>query len=523
MYRLRVALLAVAALSVLAGVAPADADEVTLTSEDGSIGIEGELLSYDGDFYRIASAYGVLTVDAARVVCTGAACPEPGVYVAELMISGAAAATERLVPALLEAFADGQGHDWVRQEEDATHFLYVLSDPDAEAEIARIRFRVTTTAEGFADLVAEQADIAVAFREPTAEERVRAVEAGIGDLGLPARARLLALDAFVPVTGAGAAPAAITLADLAGLLSGRVGTWADLGGDDSPVAVHLPPPGSETVRGIKEMVLSPEGNDFADDVTHHADPESLALALDSDPGALGLVRLSDAGDLRVLPIAGSCGAAIAPRPKAVKAEDYPFVAPHYLHTPRRRLPRVARAFLAFTASPEAQEVIRDLGFTDLTLESTPASAQGERLARAIVSAGGEVGLNGLQRLAEALAGAERLTPTFRFEDGSADLDAPSRSNVALVAEAIGRGDFDGATLLAAGFSDGMGGAAANLALSRERAEAVRDALGAALPPGAADRVTITAEGFGEALPIACDEDAWGRRVNRRVELWQLQR
>jgi phosphate transport system substrate-binding protein len=27
------------------------------------------------------------------------------------------------------------------------------------------------------------------------------------------------------------------------------------------------------------------------------------------------------------------------------------------------------------------------------------------------------------------------------------------------------------------------------------------------------------EGFGEALPMACDETAAGRHLNRRVELW----
>jgi phosphate transport system substrate-binding protein len=29
------------------------------------------------------------------------------------------------------------------------------------------------------------------------------------------------------------------------------------------------------------------------------------------------------------------------------------------------------------------------------------------------------------------------------------------------------------------------------------------------------------EGFGEALPMACDETAIGRHLNRRVELWLM--
>ena len=30
---------------------------------------------------------------------------------------------------------------------------------------------------------------------------------------------------------------------------------------------------------------------------------------------------------------------------------------------------------------------------------------------------------------------------------------------------------------------------------------------------------LETEAFGEALPMACDDSDWGRKVNRRVEVW----
>ena len=505
--------------------ATADAGEVTLTSLDGDITLSGELLSFDGDFYRIASVYGVLTVDADRVDCVGRDCPVGGEFVAQLMISGAAVGTERLIPALIEGFAIDQGYGWVRQDEDATHVLYVLTAIGREAPVAEIRVRRTTSAEGFADLVAEQADIAVSFREPLAAELALAGEAGLGDLSEPGRARVAALDALVPVVGRTSALSGLTLDDLAGVLAGEITTWPATDGPEATVSAHLIEPATAANRAVQERILAARDLEFGPDLTWHRDRDTLLVALDRDAFAIGLMPLSTVrGGARPLPILGACGVAIAPTAKAVKAEDYPLTQPHYLYVPRRRLPRVARAFLAYAAGPEGQTAIREAGFVDQAIDATPIDAQGERLARAILGTGeGEVSARDLREMLRTMSRTARLTPTFRFEDGSAALDAPSLASIAVVVEAVRRGDFDGRTLVVAGFGDGQGAASANLRLSEERAEAVRDAILNALPPEYRRQVTIEADGFGEALPLACDEDGWGRRVNRRVELWLVQR
>ena len=73
-----------------------------------------------------------------------------------------------------------------------------------------------------------------------------------------------------------------------------------------------------------------------------------------------------------------------------------------------------------------------------------------------------------------------------------------------------------------GFSDAQGPGGLNRRLSAERAEAVRAALAAtsdALGMRTDRRPVLVAQGFGEAAPLACDDTSWGRRINRRVELW----
>ncbi|MGI9541740.1 MAG: OmpA family protein, partial [Cyclobacteriaceae bacterium] len=69
-------------------------------------------------------------------------------------------------------------------------------------------------------------------------------------------------------------------------------------------------------------------------------------------------------------------------------------------------------------------------------------------------------------------------------------------------------------LLIQGHTDNLGGAANNLKLSQDRAEAVKRYL---VSKGVA-AVRITTEGYGEARPIASNVSADGRQKNRRVEL-----
>jgi len=114
---------------------------------------------------------------------------------------------------------------------------------------------------------------------------------------------------------------------------------------------------------------------------------------------------------------------------------------------------------------------------------------------------------------------ERVSMSFRFEPGSARLDAQFQSNVSLLARMFEAGVYDARTILFAGFSDGDGRAAANREIVLERAETVRAAVIPATETARPGRVDVIVAGFGEALPMACDDSSWGWRVSRRVGVW----
>jgi phosphate transport system substrate-binding protein len=122
-------------------------------------------------------------------------------------------------------------------------------------------------------------------------------------------------------------------------------------------------------------------------------------------------------------------------------------------------------------------------------------------------------------MVRVLSPLKRLTTTFRFEQGATHLDAQSRSNVEQLARALEAGTYDARKLVFVGFSDGEGSSRINREIALRRAETVRGAVTATAETANLTRIDLQVEAFGEAMPMACDDSAWGRLVNRRVEVW----
>ncbi len=129
-------------------------------------------------------------------------------------------------------------------------------------------------------------------------------------------------------------------------------------------------------------------------------------------------------------------------------------------------------------------------------------------------------------LVESLDGSEQnrrqgsdtmvvLETDVLFTFGSADLSAEAQSRLAKVAEQLHgvRGDIS-----VVGYTDDIGDDTVNLPLSRQRAEAVADALRQLIP-----ELTLRIDGRGSASPVAPNsidgqDNPAGRTRNRRVEI-----
>ena len=470
------------------------AQDVTLTSRDGALAISGQLQGFDGEYYRIDSSYGLLTVDGQGVICDGPACPDLAAPKAVIRVVGAGALGARLMPGLVAAFATSQG---LRLEGPASAGMATrLIDPATDKVLAEFSFQPLSPDAAHEEMAAGRAELVLAA----------ASDPAFGS-------RTVGLDPLVAITAPENGLPEISTPDLARALTGAVKNWAELGGADMPLVLH----GLAEASDLNRALATRLGREIAAIVVHDT-PEDLARAVARDPWALAVTGRSVTGMARVVGLADSCGFPLLPSALAVKAEDYPLTLPVYFLTPRRRLPLVAREFLEFLALPAAQEAVESAGLVGRGLARQPLTQDGLRLINAIQGAGEETTLADLKRLVDLMDGADRLSYTFRFRDGLAELDPASRDTLIDLARMIEAGAFDGQALVLAGFSDGSGPAAKNLDLSADRAAQILSALQLAAPSLAKTDLPRV-EAFGEALPIACDLTDAGRRLNRRVEVW----
>ncbi|NUP56401.1 MAG: OmpA family protein [Gemmatimonadaceae bacterium] len=149
----------------------------------------------------------------------------------------------------------------------------------------------------------------------------------------------------------------------------------------------------------------------------------------------------------------------------------------------------------------------DLGRANKIWVRVPASDESPAYVGAIrVAAGGK-------KIYDAIASTGRVATHGILFDVSSDVIRPESTPTLkeIVTMLQEHGDL---SLTIEGHTDGVGSASANLALSEQRAVAVRDYL---VSKGI-DAARLDAKGLGSTKPIASNSTAEGRQQNRRVEL-----
>ncbi|PRY91924.1 phosphate ABC transporter substrate-binding protein (PhoT family) [Hasllibacter halocynthiae] len=505
---------------LLAGAAPALAEEVTLRSADGTVDLTGEFVEFSENAYVIRTALGELRLSAERVRCEGAACPSFDTGRAGIVFAGSDAVGLGMMPLLLEGYAGFLDAEATISATGTPNEILVslVGDGGFGDDMGEMVVGSTSSSDAFRTLLGASADIGMAARRIRPEEARALRDAGAGNMVDPANEHIVAVDSLVVIVHPDNPVGTLTVAQLSDVYRGEIRNWSEVGGPDLPIRVIDRPSSSGTRDVFAETIFTTEAdpNVAPLEVRIANDNNEVARLVNEDPAAIGFVGYAFQRGAKPVTLVNSCGLTMTPDAFSARTEEYALQRRLYLYNRGDEMPEEAGAFLDYALSPEADSVIRKAGFIDLGVEARRQNMDGDR-ARQLLDPEADPYEGALMReMLGVMVDYERLSTTFRFRTGSSRLDERALVDMQRLATFLQEAP-EGSDVLVVGFTDSVGSFDANRDLSVERADQVLLELQERI--GELPGVTMRSAGFGEIAPSGCNDTDRGRGINRRVEVW----
>ena len=495
------------------------AEEVVLKSTDGNFTLTGELLGFDGGLYTLKSVFGEVSIRADEVECFGDDCLKFTPVEREFGIAGLEILTKSLLPSLLIEYGSEAGYQVSISGGNQSGSVEVDFLDEASEMAAAVTVKGTGTENGYAALAEKSASIVLAGRPPNPAEVAAIAGSGQGDLSQSRRQEVIAMEALIILVADENPVRSLTVQQVNDVFTGRIANWSQLGGNDVPIRVYRRRDEDAITNVLRNDVFTNRNAAFPANAVTIPDEDSLSDVVAADPFGIGFSHFSEVADSRALSVRGSCGILASPTTFNIKSEEYPFSHRLYAFVPDGTLPHVAQGFMDYVVTDAAQDAVERAGFISGTVETATADDQGFRFANAILASQDEVGLRALLDMTGELIDAERLSTTLRFDESSSRLDVRAETDIKRLLDQLARKDFSAREIFLVGFTDSVGSVNINNDLGRKRADQVLTRIRELAPEGLLEGLTFTTVGRGEVSPIACNDAAHGRFMNRRVEIW----
>ena len=327
---------------------------------------------------------------------------------------------------------------------------------DLEGQPVEVPIVALGSSTGFKALDRDSADIGMASRR--IKQKEVAMLARFGDLAGAEAEHVIGLDALVIAVHPSNPISQLTLGQVKQIYSGEIRNWGQLGGPDLPIRpLHRDMEsgtratfdaevfgGSRSAaRGIYEVSGNTE--------THH-----IVLR---QTGAIGYLPFADAGDVKKVAVKAGNLSAVVPDRGIIATEDFPLTRRLYMYkNPVTTKPHVD-SFLHYVESQAGQELVATSGFINLTpvALTMPPYPNAPQAYRKLMEQG------------------KRLSISFRFTDGSAELDSRALKDLRRLEDYMDSAGQE-LNLTLVGFSDDRNNSNITDLISRFRALKVQGAL-----------------------------------------------
>ena len=218
---------------------------------------------------------------------------------------------------------------------------------------------------GLAALINGTVDIANASRKIKSEEIEEARANGIEPIE-----HIIAGDAIAVIVHPDNPVSELTLQQISDIYSGKIQNWSEVGGEDRPIVRLSRETNSGTHVYFLETVLRLGSKEdktlFTMDTLLLPSSEGIISEVRQNPNAIGYDGLGYVpDDVKMIAIAKSAGEPyVLPSVETVNDKTYPIARDLYMYTAGEPT-GIIKAYLDWILSPEAQQIVLELGFVPI--------------------------------------------------------------------------------------------------------------------------------------------------------------
>ena len=212
---------------------------------------------------------------------------------------------------------------------------------------------------------AENPNVIINYEALGSSAGITAAAEGVADIGLSSRAlkdtetgldsHIFALDGIAIIVNNSSAVSNLTKEQIAGLYTGEITNWSEVGGADGPVAVIGREPGSGTRDGFEDIIGVKENCLYDQEQTSTG---AVISAVAANPNAIGYASLSAVNDTVKAVTVNSVSCSEATILDGSYAVQRPFVM---VTITGKELRAEVKAFIEFCMSADVAEIIANAG------------------------------------------------------------------------------------------------------------------------------------------------------------------
>jgi len=412
-----------------------------------------------------------------------------------LRLHGSNTIGAELGPELVKSWLYHKGYTDIRVKRIKSEEIEISArDLNGDKKLVEIHSHGSST--GFKSLKNGVADIGMSSRPIKSKENNSLKK--FGDMTSESSEFVVGLDGIAVIVNKSNTISEIDKETINKVFSGKITQWSQLNERLSgKINVYARDKKSGTYDTFKALVLGKKTPLISTAKRYESNAE-LSDDVSKDIHGIGFVGLPYVRKSKALAVAEQGTLAKVPKSFDIATEDYALARRLYLYSANTGSNNAIKSFIDFSLSKKGQDVVGETGF----ISQNPRSQIVD-----LNSGFPEEYLNLTKQ-------SERLSINFRFKKGTTMLDNKSKRDVKRLVDYVSKSENNSKKVMLFGFSESSESLPVfALDLSVYRVDWVSDLL---VRKGI-DPVSV--RGYGDAIPVASNEDAGGRHKNRRVEVW----